>query len=88
MSLLSDAPSFLRGERYIGMWQADRRHGPGVMITRADVYQGTFQGDKMAVSGSPCLGHSVGELKPRWVGDKDAQLCRHLLWFRHHPGCF
>ncbi|GAB1294744.1 ALS2 C-terminal-like protein [Apodemus speciosus] len=40
-----------RGERYIGMWQADQRHGPGVMITQGGVYQGTFQGDKMAGPG-------------------------------------
>lgn len=53
------------------MWQADQRHGPGVVVTQAGVcYQGTFQGDKMAVSGSPCPGRSVGELKPSWVGDK------------------
>lgn len=55
-----------RGERYIGMWQADQRHGPGVMVTQAGVcYQGTFQADKMVVSGvtrvcpelpSPCAG--------------------------------
>lgn len=41
-----------RGERYIGMWQADQRHGPGVMVTQAGVcYQGHFQADKMVVSG-------------------------------------
>lgn len=71
LSLLFHTLSSLRGERYIGMWQADQRHGPGVVVTQAGVcYQGTFQGDKMAVSGSPCLGNSVGELKPSWVGDK------------------
>lgn len=44
-------PSSPRGERYIGMWQADQRHGPGVMVTQAGVcYQGTFQADKMVVS--------------------------------------
>lgn len=53
------------------MWQADQRHGPGVVVTQAGVcYQGTFQGDKMAVSSSPCLRHSVGELKPSQVGGK------------------
>ncbi|XP_029418055.1 ALS2 C-terminal-like protein isoform X2 [Nannospalax galili] len=41
-----------RGERYIGMWQADHRHGPGVVVTQAGVcYQGTFQGDKMTGPG-------------------------------------
>ncbi|XP_039693492.1 ALS2 C-terminal-like protein isoform X1 [Pteropus medius] len=42
-----------RGERYIGMWQADQRHGPGVMVTQAGVcYQGTFQADKMVGPGT------------------------------------
>ncbi|KAM8758632.1 ALS2 C-terminal-like protein [Rhynchonycteris naso] len=41
-----------RGERYIGMWQADQHHGPGVVITQAGVcYQGTFQADKMVGPG-------------------------------------
>ncbi|XP_036075208.1 ALS2 C-terminal-like protein isoform X2 [Rousettus aegyptiacus] len=41
-----------RGERYIGMWQADQRHGPGVLVTQAGVcYQGTFQADKMVGPG-------------------------------------
>lgn len=41
-----------RGERYIGMWLADQRHGPGVVVTQAGAcYQGTFQGDKMAGPG-------------------------------------
>ncbi|XP_074201143.1 ALS2 C-terminal-like protein isoform X2 [Camelus bactrianus] len=41
-----------RGERYIGMWQADQRHGPGVMVTQAGVcYQGTFQADKIVGPG-------------------------------------
>ncbi|XP_066900588.1 ALS2 C-terminal-like protein isoform X10 [Kogia breviceps] len=40
------------GERYIGMWQADQRHGPGVMVTQAGFcYQGTFQADKMVGPG-------------------------------------
>ncbi|XP_057561038.1 ALS2 C-terminal-like protein isoform X4 [Hippopotamus amphibius kiboko] len=41
-----------RGERYIGMWQADQRLGPGVMVTQAGVcYQGTFQADKIVGPG-------------------------------------
>uniref|UniRef100_A0A8C9P2S0 ALS2 C-terminal-like protein n=1 Tax=Spermophilus dauricus TaxID=99837 RepID=A0A8C9P2S0_SPEDA len=41
-----------RGERYIGMWRADQRHGPGVVVTQAGVcYQGTFQADKMVGPG-------------------------------------
>ncbi|XP_015423803.1 PREDICTED: ALS2 C-terminal-like protein [Myotis davidii] len=42
-----------RGERYIGMWQADQRHGPGLIVTQAGVcYQGTFQADKMVGPGT------------------------------------
>lgn len=47
------------------MWQANQRHGPGIMVTQAGVcYQGTFQADKMVVSvlnlrvsgqSSPCI---------------------------------
>lgn len=38
------------------MWQADQRHGPGVMVTQAGIcYQGTFQADKMVVSGATCV---------------------------------
>lgn len=45
-------PFLSSGERYIGMWQADQRHGPGVLVTQAGVcYQGTFQADKIVVSG-------------------------------------
>ncbi|XP_066900580.1 ALS2 C-terminal-like protein isoform X3 [Kogia breviceps] len=45
-------PQPCRGERYIGMWQADQRHGPGVMVTQAGFcYQGTFQADKMVGPG-------------------------------------
>ncbi|XP_019489800.1 PREDICTED: ALS2 C-terminal-like protein isoform X2 [Hipposideros armiger] len=41
-----------RGELYIGLWQADQRHGPGVVVTQAGVcYQGTFQEDKMVGPG-------------------------------------
>ncbi|XP_076985648.1 ALS2 C-terminal-like protein isoform X2 [Tamandua tetradactyla] len=40
------------GERFIGMWQADQRHGPGVVVTQAGVcYQGIFQVDKIVGSG-------------------------------------
>lgn len=49
---LAVIPFLSRGEHYIGMWQADQRHGPGVMVTQAGVcYQGTFQADKIVVSG-------------------------------------
>ncbi|XP_006893104.1 PREDICTED: ALS2 C-terminal-like protein [Elephantulus edwardii] len=41
-----------RGERYIGMWQADLHHGPGVVVTQAGIcYQGSFQADKIVGSG-------------------------------------
>lgn len=48
------------------MWQADQRHGTGVLVTQAGIcYQGTFQADKIMVSmvtrvcselSSPCVG--------------------------------
>lgn len=55
------------------MWQADQRHGRGVVVTQAGVcYQGTFQADKMVVSAVthvcpelpfPCSGGSKAELR-------------------------
>ncbi|XP_069873662.1 ALS2 C-terminal-like protein isoform X2 [Dipodomys merriami] len=40
------------GERYIGWWQTDQHHGPGILVTQAGIcYQGTFQMDKMAGPG-------------------------------------
>ena len=70
-----------RGERYIGMWQADQRHGPGVMVTQAGVcYQGNFQADKMVVSGVtrtcpelPCPCTRVGLWSPP-SRDSEAEL--------------
>ena len=63
------------------MWQADRRHGPGVMVTQAGVcYQGTFQADKMVVSTEthmcpephlPALGpQSRTEAGQGWMGQE------------------
>lgn len=59
------------------MWQADQRHGPGVMVTQAGVcYQGTFQADKMVVSGVtrvypeppfPCTGAEPPALRVRML---------------------
>ncbi|NXC07812.1 AL2CL protein, partial [Orthonyx spaldingii] len=41
-----------RGERYIGMWLDDHRHGPGIVVTQSGVcYQRTFHADKMVGSG-------------------------------------
>lgn len=40
-----------RGERYIGMWQEDQQHGPGIVVMQSGVcYQRTFHMDKMVVS--------------------------------------
>lgn len=69
------APRSPRGERYIGMWQADQRHGPGVLVTQAGVcYQGTFQADKMVVSGATrvCPGAACRSplLRSGWAGGK------------------
>lgn len=64
------------------MWQADQRHGPGVMVTQAGVcYQGTFQADKMVVSGvtpvcpelpSPCTGAEFWS-PPSYSAGSDAE---------------
>ncbi|NWV12995.1 AL2CL protein, partial [Ptilonorhynchus violaceus] len=41
-----------RGERYIGMWLDDHRHGPGIVVTQSGIcYQRTFHADKMVGSG-------------------------------------
>ncbi|XP_039221187.1 ALS2 C-terminal-like protein isoform X2 [Crotalus tigris] len=41
-----------RGERYIGMWQNDQRHGPGIVVTQSGLcFQRTFHLDKMVGSG-------------------------------------
>ncbi|KAM9101970.1 ALS2 C-terminal-like protein isoform X1 [Sarcophilus harrisii] len=41
-----------RGERYIGMWQADHRHGQGIVVTQSGIcYQRTFHADKMVGPG-------------------------------------
>uniref|UniRef100_A0A8D0FYT8 ALS2 C-terminal like n=1 Tax=Sphenodon punctatus TaxID=8508 RepID=A0A8D0FYT8_SPHPU len=37
-----------RGERYIGMWQEDHRHGQGIVVMQSGVcYQRTFEMDRM-----------------------------------------
>ncbi|NXP96920.1 AL2CL protein, partial [Vidua macroura] len=41
-----------RGERYIGMWLDDHRHGEGIVVTQSGLcYQRTFHADKMVGSG-------------------------------------
>ncbi|NWV62950.1 AL2CL protein, partial [Malurus elegans] len=41
-----------RGERYIGTWLDDHRHGPGIVVTQSGIcYQRTFHTDKMVGSG-------------------------------------
>ncbi|XP_069503187.1 ALS2 C-terminal-like protein [Ambystoma mexicanum] len=40
------------GERYIGMWQDNQRHGPGIVVTQSGAcYQGYFQANKMTGPG-------------------------------------
>lgn len=75
MSLIQLWPhsSPCRGERYIGMWQAGQRHGPGVVVTQAGVcYQGTFQADKTVVS-RVCPGLPLS-LHPSPTGGPEAEL--------------
>ncbi|XP_063273463.1 ALS2 C-terminal-like protein isoform X2 [Prinia subflava] len=41
-----------RGERYLGMWRDDHRHGEGIVVTQAGLcYQRTFQAGKAVGSG-------------------------------------
>ncbi|KAM4689821.1 ALS2 C-terminal-like protein isoform 2-T4 [Discoglossus pictus] len=41
-----------RGERYIGMWQDNLRHGPGIILTHSGAcYQGMFHFNKLVGSG-------------------------------------
>ncbi|XP_068688097.1 alsin-like isoform X2 [Montipora foliosa] len=42
----------LRGEKYMGMWEADSRHGPGLVVTLDGIYnQGTFSQNKLTGNG-------------------------------------
>lgn len=42
-----------RGEKYMGTWQDNQRHGTGVVVTQFGLYyEGTFKENKMMV---PCL---------------------------------
>lgn len=39
------------GEKYMGMWQEDNRHGDGVVVTLDGMYfEGNFQNNKLVVS--------------------------------------
>lgn len=45
--------SFLppRGEKYMGQWLEEQRHGSAVVVTQTGVYyEGTFKDNKMSVS--------------------------------------
>lgn len=47
---------FSRGEKYMGMWQDDQRHGSAVVVTQYGVYyEGTFKDNKMSVSAPSCI---------------------------------
>jgi hypothetical protein len=42
---------FFAGEKYMGMWVEDYRHGPGIMVTLDGMYfEGAFNIDKLSVS--------------------------------------
>lgn len=41
---------FFRGEKYMGMWESDSRHGPGLLVTLDGIYnQGNFLQNKLMV---------------------------------------
>lgn len=47
-----------RGEKYMGQWLDEQRHGSAVVVTQAGVYyEGTFRDNKMSVSqlGTLCV---------------------------------
>lgn len=45
---------FRRGEKYMGLWVDEKRHGSGVVVTQYGVYyEGTFRDNKMSVSLPP-----------------------------------
>ncbi|KAG8138668.1 hypothetical protein E2320_001469 [Naja naja] len=47
-----DGYGICEGERYIGMWENDQRHGPGIVVLQSGVcFQRTFHLDKMVGSG-------------------------------------
>lgn len=40
-----------KGEKYLGMWQNNQRHGPGMVVTMNGVYyEGNFYQNKLTVS--------------------------------------
>lgn len=44
---------FPRGEKYMGQWLDDQRHGSAVVVTQCAVYyEGTFKENKMSVRSS------------------------------------
>lgn len=48
----------LRGEKYMGQWLEEQRHGSAVVVTQTGVYyEGTFRDNKMSVShlGTLCV---------------------------------
>ncbi|ETE60613.1 ALS2 C-terminal-like protein, partial [Ophiophagus hannah] len=47
-----DGYGICEGERYIGMWENDQRHGPGIVVLQSGVcFQRTFHLDRMVGSG-------------------------------------
>ena len=41
---------YFRGEKYMGMWENDCRHGPGLLVTLDGIYnEGTFVQGKLSV---------------------------------------
>lgn len=53
-----------RGEKYMGMWEADCRQGPGLLVTLDGIYnQGTFLQNKLMVCWNNMV--SVGKGTPQ-----------------------
>ena len=46
----------IAGEKYMGTWQNNVRHGPGMVVTMNGVYyEGNFHQNKLTVSMIPCI---------------------------------
>uniref|UniRef100_A0A672IXV8 Alsin Rho guanine nucleotide exchange factor ALS2 n=1 Tax=Salarias fasciatus TaxID=181472 RepID=A0A672IXV8_SALFA len=68
-----------RGEKYMGMWQDDQRHGSAVVVTQHGVYyEGTFKENKMSGSGRLVSEDDTvfhGEFSDDWTVSGKGVLC-------------
>ena len=54
ISSITRASLFVSGEKYMGMWMGDAKHGSAVLVTLDGLYiEGCFNNNKMTVCCSP-----------------------------------